>query len=80
MNSSISAKEGVDESICVERKIKPRTIDPLKLHPGRRRRGFTHVEPANTASAGAPCHTLRPLAAQRRPRRGGGVGGGEVAG
>lgn len=42
-----------------------------KLHPGRRQRGFSHVEPANTASAGAPCHTLRPQAVQRRPWRAG---------
>lgn len=71
MSSSISAKEGVDESICVERKIKPRTIDPLKLHPGLQQCRFTHVEPARKTSGGALCHTDRPLAVQPRPWRGG---------
>lgn len=42
MSSSISAKEGVDESICVEQKIKPRTIDLLKLSWALARRIHMH--------------------------------------
>lgn len=58
MSSSISAKQSVDESICVERKIKPRTIDLLKLSPGLQQRGLQPrrvAPPSASLSVFWPC-------------------------